>query len=250
MIYTNQLLSDLKYLQNTEIINLFNKFNDYQLNFTIKKFRILNRIRRRNIIKDIFSFENYIKQEINIVIRLISNHDINLNFKKLLYKIHKNHAPHNQMILMDIYEDYYCRYFEIKEIFISKSKQFSYCIKNNWLNETEISFWKKSFKNITIFIKNKLQEYNKYDDYLINKFYNMCLINNISLNYFNINNDKKTSFENNYIICKLKNSNMKNIIGIIQSFINYYIQSFEGWASFYCKEEFFPDDPSILDGSF
>ena len=141
------------------------------------------------------------------------------------------HPPDPQMILMNIYEDYYCKYCEIKYIFFSKSKEFSWCMKHNLLSKYEISCWKKSFLRLKNLIKETLSEYDKFDAYLTNKFYNMCLINKITRKYFSINDDSKTTFTDNYVIIQLKKKKKDNIIEIIKSFINPYIQSFEGWLT-------------------
>ena len=74
-------------------------------------------------------------------------------------------------------------------------------------------------------------KYQQHDDYLTKKFYNMCLINKITQKYFNINDENKTSFMNNYIIIQIKNKGEEGILEIIKSFINPYIQSFEGWLT-------------------
>jgi len=134
---------------------------------------------------------------------------------------------------MNIYEDYYCKYCEIKQIIISKSKEYSWLINFDWdcISDYEIKCWKKSFLRLKNLMKMTLIKYNQYDKYFTNKFYNMCLINKITLKYFSINDETKQTFRNNYIINQLIKVNQNNILEIIKSFINPYNQSFEGWLT-------------------
>ena len=55
----------------------------------------------------------------------------------------------------------------------------------------------------------------------------MCLINKITQKCFSINNNNKTTFENNYVIIQLQKIYNDNILEIINS----YTYSFEDWVS-------------------
>ena len=71
--YSYEFIQDFKYFQITEIRKLVLNYNDCQLNIAIKKFRCINRIRKKNILDDIISFEKYITQEFFKIILGISN---------------------------------------------------------------------------------------------------------------------------------------------------------------------------------
>lgn len=230
--YNIHVITSLEQLQSVVIRKLRRNYDSYQLNIAKKRFEIINRNRRRNILDDIISFEEYITREFFEVINDMSNYNIIHNFKRLLKRIEQNASPDPQFILMNIYDKYFCKCNEIKEIFISKSKEFNWCIEHNLLSENEILCWNQSLLRLEKLIKESFIKYDEYDDHLTLKFYNMCLINKITRKYFSIDDDSKTTFENNYIVRQLKNEmEAGNIIELIKSFINPFTQSFEGWIN-------------------
>jgi hypothetical protein len=80
------------------------------------------------------------------------------------------------------------------------------------------------------------ETYNKYDEcerHLMKKFCNMCLINKITQKYFSINDNNKTTFENNYVISQLQKIYTDNISEIIKS---YTYSPFEEWISISIQE--------------
>jgi len=229
--YNNQVIIFMKKIQNEEIKKLINNYNEWQLNSGIKRIRCINRIRKKTILNDIISFERYITQELFELINDMYNYNIFNNFKILLKRIEHNHHPDSQFILMNIYEDYYCEFCQIKCIFISKSTEFDLCIENDLLSKDEILCWEQSCLRLENLIEEYLIKFQEYDHYLTNKFYNMCLINKITLKYFSINDDTKTSFKNNFFVNQLEKEEIEvgNIIDLIKEFINPYTQTFEGW---------------------
>ena len=58
----------------------------------------------------------------------------------------------------------------------------------------------------------------------------MILINKFTRNNFCLDDNKKSSFESNKIILKLKNMKNEPIIDMIESYINWDKQTFEGFA--------------------
>ena len=74
--YNNICIQYIKNFQLVELQQIINQFNDYHLHCTIYKNRLINRIRKRNILEDISSFEKFIKQELNNIINQMLVYDV------------------------------------------------------------------------------------------------------------------------------------------------------------------------------
>ena len=227
--YPNHLINYLKYLRCVDVQKLINRFHDEHLFFTIDKYRLINRLRKQNILEDISSFEKFIKQELNNIINRMIIYDVMNQFKNILNT--KNFTSYNsQFVDMDLYNEYYVKYCKIRSVFISKSKEFTFYIKENCLCKNEIVSWRKSFYKLKELFKTILNRYQELEKYITNKLFNMMLINKFTRKVFCLDDDEKSSFETNKIILKLKDIDKESIIDIIKTYINWYSQTFEGYV--------------------
>ena len=223
--YTRYIIIYFKYLRHLELRKIAGTFNDTQLFSQIKIYRLLDRLRKHDVSLDIISFENFIRQELNNVINRLKKYDVLNSLKKILNS--KSHCT--DFLTMDL-NDYYLEYMEIKWIFIAKSKEFSCCIKNKCLSESDILSWKQSFSELKKLFKITLNKYGELAEYFTKKKFNIILINKSTRKDFRLDDDETSSFENNQIIVRLKNDNKESIINIIHSYVDWLTQTFEGFA--------------------
>jgi len=225
--YTSQLINELKNLQLIELIDAKKQFNDYLVETTIQKKRILNRIRKKNISEDISSFEKYITQEINSVIYTMHQYDVRARFSKI---IHQNpiFLCNPKLICMGLYSSYYLVYCNIRTLFIAKSKEMSYCIKFDELCYDNILQWRNTFKTLKKLFKDFLIQYGNVENYFRIKMVNMMLINDCTRNDFCL--ESLSSFEDDEIIVRLKQVNKISIVNRILSFVDWKKPTFESFA--------------------
>jgi len=230
-----KLIIFFKNNQYNNIKKLIKLNNCHQLNNKILIFRTINRLRLKNIIDDINSFSKFIKQEL-----------ININSKLLIYDIINffkitclNILYITNLEVYDIFNifqyriyDYYMKLCIIKQMFIEKSKEFSYIIKY-CASYIESNLWKKTFYELKHFISSQFKFYDIIINYLEKKIINMFLINKLTRTYFDIHDIDITLINNNIIINKLIQYNKNPIVDIIKSFINPKKEQFTNWLNSY-----------------
>jgi len=158
-------------------------------------------------------------------------------FQNTLYVLNKE--KYISGIKMYLYEEYFCYICDLKQIFILKSKQFSFYkyLEFPYSKPCEVII---NIKEILIDLKKFIYVSEEiiwsYVNDLDNKFANMCLINKFTRNFLDLDEiDKKYSYETNSIISKLKYFEENNLISIIESFImfNEFSVSFKSTASIF-----------------
>ena len=227
-------LSDalLKKCGTSTISTLYEHREDDEIDSIIYRNRCINRIRHRIILKDIILFKKFITQEAHNIINIILNYNVREKFKKIV-RIKKIKEEDSTLLLSgDLYVYYFSFYKEIKDIFKSKCKEFTFCIENNILSKKEIKKWNKSVNNLNhIFKLLTSEKYTEFDTYITSKLINRMLINKYIRSDFYFDDETKTSFETNEIISKLKYMNKTLIIDLIKKYVNWYTQTFDGFIS-------------------